>query len=538
MRKKKESLGQKISGQKPETRKCWNCGRPRHLKKDCPAANAKCNICRKLGHYAKCCRQSGVRGVSTHDTDEEDAFIGAITTEKKGKHQWTAEVIIAGQNIQVHADMQADVSIIPEKTYHKALSRIRLNKPERTLYGADNQKLSRVIGYFKSSVQYREKKVLAEIYVVKGAEKPLLAGDVSKALGIVRKADINAIRSNRMSFDPMKKFQGLFRDLGHVRIPYTIRLTEDSVPYALTTLRRIPLPLLEKIKRKLDSMVEMDVIVRVDEPTEWCSGLVTVPKPNGDIRMCVDYVQLNKYIRREIYPMPVTENILGQLGQTRYFSKLDANSGFWQFDLDEKSQNLTSFITPFGRFKYKRLPFGISAAPEFFQKHVTKIVEGINGVPVNSDDILVYGESTEEHDQRLLKVLQKLLAAGITLNKDKCIFGVTEVKYLGHVINEEGVHIDKDRIDAIASMSSPVNVSEVRSLMGTINYMARFIPHLAAKVKPLNDLLSLQSHFRWGEDQEQAFNLIKKELTRSPALAFFSPDKETVIAADASSYGV
>ncbi|KMQ90706.1 hypothetical protein RF55_9507 [Lasius niger] len=121
----------------------------------------------------------------------------------------------------------------------------------------------------------------------------------------------------------------------------------------------------------------LGVIEPIEEPTEWCSGLVLSPKPNGIIRMCVDYIRLNKYVLREIHPIPNTENVLGQIGEAKYFSKMDANHGFWQCELDQESQLLTTFITPFGRYKYKRLPFGINAAPEFFQKRMQQILQGL-----------------------------------------------------------------------------------------------------------------------------------------------------------------
>ena len=199
---------------------------------------------------------------------------------------------------------------------------------------------------------------------------------------------------------------------------------------------------------------------------------------------------------------------------------------------------MTTFITPFGRYMYKRLPFGISAAPEFFQKKVSQILEDLDGVIGNIDDILIYGETIEEHDRRLLKVLKRLSGAGISLKLNKCIFGTTRMKFLGHMIDQEGIHIDDERIVAVKHMKAPENVSELRSLLGSVNYLARFIPHLSTTAQPLNDLLSPQNTFQWGPQQRQTFEQIKGELIRSPTLAWFDPNRETVISADALSYDV
>lgn len=203
--------------------------------------------------------------------------------------------------------------------------------------------------------------------------------------------------------------------------------------------------------------------------------------------------------------------------------------------MDEESQLLTTFITPFGRFKYKKLPFGISAAPEVFQKRMSQILDGIEGVLINVDDILVHGRTIKEHDERLHQVLKRLIKAKVTLNKDKCVFGTTRVKFLGHIIDSEGIHIE--RIVAIKGMGAPQNISELRNFMGSINYLSKFIPQLAKKAKPLNDLLSPKNAFIWGLAQEQTFQKLKNALSSTPILAWFHSARETVISADASAYG-
>lgn len=232
----------------------------------------------------------------------------------------------------------------------------------------------------------------------------LLDGSTCEKLVIVKRInEVNIKEDPKSSFDPKMLYPEVFNGLGNVKIPYKIRLKEDAAPYALTTPRRIPLPLLDEIKSNLEEMRKMNVMERVDESTDWCSGLVLVPKSGRKIRMCVDYVHLNKYIRRENHPMPITDIVLGQLGEGKYFPKMDANHGFWQCILDEESQLLTTFITPFGRFKYKKLPFRISAAPEVFQKRMSQILDGIEGVLINVDDILVHGRTIKEHDEDCIK---------------------------------------------------------------------------------------------------------------------------------------
>ncbi|UYV81475.1 K02A2.6-like, partial [Cordylochernes scorpioides] len=248
-------------------------------------------------------------------------------------------------------------------------------------------------------------------------------------------------------------------------------------------------------QEQLEEMTRLGVIESVEEPTEWCAGMVAVSKPGGKIRICVDLTKLNQYIRRENYPLPATEHILGQLGNTCYFSKLDANSGFWQFGLAKESQKLTTFITPFGRFFFKRIPFGKTSAPEIFQRKMTQLLGKIEGVVCFMDDIVVYGSSLEEHNERVRQVLKKIQEEGMTLNPEKCQFGVKTVKFLGHTLSSEGLFIDEEKLDAITKMEAPRSTKELKSFLGMVNYLGKFIPNLADKLQPLNSLLSTKNEY-------------------------------------------
>ena len=169
--------------------------------------------------------------------------------------------------------------------------------------------------------------------------------------------------------------------------------------------QRIPIPLLPKVKQELERITKLGVITEVTQPTNWCAGMVIVPKPNGQVRICVDLTKLNANVCRERHILPSVETLLGQLSRAKHFSKLDANSGFWQIEMDPESSKLTTFITPFRRFKFNRLPFGITSAPEHFQR-MNQILAGMDGVVCLIDDILVYGTIQAEHDQRLIKSIE------------------------------------------------------------------------------------------------------------------------------------
>ena len=169
-----------------------------------------------------------------------------------------------------------------------------------------------------------------------------------------------------------------------------------------------------------------------------------MPKANSRVTICVDLTKLNESVKRERHPLPAVDQTLAQLAEAKVFSKLDANSGFWQTPLSPESALLTTFITPFGRFHFRRLPFGISSAPEHFQRRMTEALSGLPGTVCLMDDILVHGTTREEHDDRLRQVLQRLSDIGLTLNSEKCTFTQPSVEYLGHVIDGRGITADPD----------------------------------------------------------------------------------------------
>ena len=198
--------------------------------------------------------------------------------------------------------------------------------------------------------------------------------------------------------DIVKQYLMLFQGLGKLEGEHIIHLKEGATPFCLTTPRRVPLPLMKKVEEKIKRMEQLDVIEPIEEPTEWCSPIVVVPQANGRVRICVDLTWLNNAVHREVYQTPTVEETLGGLTERSVFSKLDANSGFHQIVLNPESARLTTFIMPFGHYMFERLPFGISSAPEYFQKRMDKELSGIEGVKCRMDDILVIRRDQAEHD--------------------------------------------------------------------------------------------------------------------------------------------
>jgi hypothetical protein len=185
------------------------------------------------------------------------------------------------------------------------------------------------------------------------------------------------------------------------------------------------------LQKEIDRLLKLGVIVPAEEHTSWVAPIVVVPKGNN-IRLCCDYTRLNKSVLRPHFPIPKVESTLGMLKDSKFFSKLDARSGFYQIKLDKESQRFTTFITPFGRYMFTRLPFGISCAPEFFSQKFRVILSNIKeGVVIHIDNIRVHATTRKNHHEILKKILKRIHDAGMTLNRGKCVIGVKEVKYFG-----------------------------------------------------------------------------------------------------------
>ena len=423
-----------------------------------------------------------------------------------------------------------NLSLTPKAVFDKVSSKrsLQLQPTDKILLGPGKYRLN-CLGKFNAKITSKNKSMIEEIYVVKDLSKPLLGKSACMSLNLLAKiSEVEHSNSKESEYKQqiISQYHKLFEGLGELEGEYEMKLKELPEPYALNVPRKVPFPLLDKTKQEIDRMLKNGVISKVEQPTEWCAPMVVTPKPNGDVRICVDLTKLNKSILREAYPLPTVEYTLGKLSGSKVFSKIDANSAFWQRKLSESSRLLTTFITPWGRFCFNRLPYGISTGSEQFQRCMNNILEGLEGVECEIDDLLVHGKSQNQHDLRLHAVLKRLEESNLTLNKSKCLFSVPSVRALGHVISAEGISPDPHKVKAIINIPQPKNVADVRSFMGMVNQFNKFTSNLATKSKPLRDLLCKDSVWYWGKSQNEAFNELKKCLTSAPILALYDPKKD------------
>jgi hypothetical protein len=290
----------------------------------------------------------------------------------------------------------------------------------------------------------------------------------------------------------------LFQDKpGLMKGEHHILVQENAVPVSQPP-RKVPFSVRDKLKEELDRLEGLKLIEPVVIPTPWTHQIAIVAKKNGSLRLCLDPRELNKVILKERFHLPTADEIFNRMQGAKYFSFLDATQGFHHVKLSEQSSLLTTFHTPFGRYKWIRMPYGLTSASEVFHRKMVECLIDLAGVEVFIDDIAVWGKILQEHDERLEKVLDRCRAEGIHLNKSKCHFRVREAKYLGHVLSADGLKIDPDKIQAVQEMPRPNSKEEVHRLLGMVTYLSKFISNCSAKTEPLRRLLKNDQEFVWG----------------------------------------
>lgn len=374
-----------------------------------------------------------------------------------------------------------------------------------------------------------------EFFIVNSNTSAILGLIASQKLNLIKR--IESVYIQNEYTEVINKYQDVFSGIGCISQKCSISLEANAKP-VVNPIRRVAFPLLEPLKQSLEELKREKIIEKVEGPSDWVNALVLVRKPNGKLRICLDPKDLNNVIKREYCRIPTFEEVSSKLAGATIFSTLDATSGFYQIPLDDESSKLCTFGTPYGRYKFLRLPYGIKCAPEIFQERFKSIFDKIEGSDIYIDDLIIWGRNKQEHDLRLKKVLDTARENNVKFNLNKCKFGQKEIKYMGHIINNKGISPDNSKIKAISEMPCPKNKQDIQRLLGMLTYVSRFIKNFSDKTEPLRSLLKKENEFIWDEDKEKAFVDLKETLTTNPVLQFFDINKQSVISVDSSKSGV
>ena len=320
-------------------------------------------------------------------------------------------------------------------------------------------------------------------------------------------------------------------------VQHRIQVYPGSTPVKLPN-RRMPMNFKTELQEKLDKFLEHELIEPCHSP--YSAPAMLVPKKNGKLRLVIDYRQLNKQTIKSCWPIPSIEEIFDTLEGSCYFSTIDMSWGFYQLPMEEASQDYTAFSTPFGSFKWLRMPMGLTGSPNTFQSLMEKVLVGLTWkftIPY-LDDCIIFSRTIEEHLERQREVFQRFKDANLKINPTKCEFFRQKVPFLGHIVSREGIQADPEKTSTVNRYPVPKNATEVKSFLGLCSYYRRYVQDFAKIARPLHQLTEKSKDFLWNSEAQEAFEVLKARLTSAPILAFPSMREPFILYTDASQYAM
>ena len=577
--KTKRTENERSRRERKTIRSCRYCGGS-HRRGDCPAYGQTCKKCGRRNHFSQVClqRNSSQRDASanivTQQLSDDDSGDSIMTLDLSPE---PAEEVLVVQSKQLKSKIHATMKIkggsetIFQVDTGATCNVIRSGELRGTKYENNVTATNQVLKMYNSSplkpagkcrVQLtnprNSQKYKVDFVVVedKDANINLLGSRAAQQMNLIRVNHENMLPGENevhvvqtpseigLSEEEIRtKYADVFQGLGELGEPLHLEVDEMITPVQIPP-RRIPEALKVPLKDHLAELEQQGVIEKVTQATEWVSAIVVNKKSNGKIRLCLDPQPLNKALKRCHYPIPTIEEVLPDLSNAKVFTKLDCKNGYWQVKLDQDSSILTTFNTPFGRYKWTRMPFGISPAGEIFQRRLDQAIEGLGGVRTVADDLLIIGngesvvDAVKDHDTKLEALLTRCRERGIKLNETKIALKQTSMPYIGHLLTAHGVKADPSKVDAITNLTKPTDVQGVRRILGMTNYLAKFLPKLSDVSAPLRELTRKDHDFYWSDIHDQAFDDIKELVSSPPLLKYYEPSKPLVLQCDASEKGL
>jgi len=533
-----------------KSKNCFRCGRDDHLANDekCRAKDAECRKCKRVGHYAKCCRSSNsgkdnnkeedhqvkVVEQTSQDTDEYNhEYINYAC--KDGGIDFTIDVEINGKQVDMIIDTGCARTLVPKQWFKENINcPIRHSTAKFTAFGGGELKC---LGTFDAKLGCKGQEIVEPVFVIDVDGPALLGRSAILALNLIKVHAVGEGPANERGCI-LKEYADVFKEeLGEFKdYEYDIKINNE-VPPKVQRQRPVPAPLESKLKEEIERMIKEDVIEEASGAS-WVSPVHIVYKGDGEIRICIDLREANKAVIRERFPIPRIQDLLRQLSGAKMFSTLDLRKAYWQIRLSEESREITSFMAAGKVYQFKRLPFGLASAPEAYQRVMSIVCEGLTGVLNYFDDVVVYGSTPEEHWHNLRAMLDTLRAYGLRLNAKKCVMGVSELKFLGHIISVDGIRPDPEKVRAIVEAPVPEDQAQLRSFLGSITYLTQYVPHLATIIAPLRKLTQKGITWKWTTAETLAYDQIKKLLVQAPCLAHYSMNADAKLVVDASPWGL
>ncbi len=461
----KETIKEEVNKvTKKQSGSCYNCGKAWPHSGECPAKGKVCRKCNKNNHFERVCKSKNNTSEQKKDQeaneknknrvnqvnerkDDQLEEVNGINSDKNDniftidhvretKRFPECEFLINGARVKLKIDTHASINIIDERDFEKLKMNTKLQPYTGKAFAYGVAEPIKTLGKFDALLEVGTKKLKAEFIVTRGRFGSLLGYPTSAELGVDPVLQIvNTVDEPYPNFveSYTSKYPEVFSGkIGKLKdFELELHIDRNVKPIQMKP-RNIPFHYREKVDNIIKEKLDADIIEEVvNEPTSWLLELVIVPKPNGDIRVCLDTRPVNKAILREKYQMPNPEEIIQLVNGWKYFTIIDLNSAFEHIVLHQNSRYIATFRTHNGIYRYKRLFFGISSAPEIFHSTIKKLLQHIKNQTNASDDIIMGGATPEEHDLAVNQVLSCLRDNGLTANATKCKFFKSEIKFFG-----------------------------------------------------------------------------------------------------------
>lgn len=474
----------------------------------------------------------------------EVKFLGSVTINALSKydnndHKWIerVEIVDTKRIVNFKIDSGAECNAISQNDI-KGLEKDIFN--DNTKLDSYNESEIETIGSIFLNVKIREEIYNLKFHVTKKSYVPILGLPDIENIGLaIRPNKVNNINEVTINKDNLfKNYANVFEGIGEIpNYEYEFSLKSNYVP-KIDHPRGIPFKIRDQFLEELNKMEQTGIIRKVNEPTDFVSQVVIIKKPDNSLRICLDPQNLNECLKREHFKMPTFAEISSNMKNAKIFSTFDCKKTFYQVKLKHSSSLCTTFITPFGRFCFNRMPYGIKTATEIYHKKFKEIFSDIPNVEIYVDELIIWSENEDEHYKILNLVLERAKQNNIKFNREKCHIAVRTLSFLGHTFDKDGIKINSEKVEAIKKMSVPKDKKMLQRFLGMVTYVSKFIPNLSDLTLPLRMLVKKDAQFKWFKEQDTAYYKIIEIITKNTILSYYDPHIECVVSVDASCSGV
>ncbi|XP_062713612.1 uncharacterized protein K02A2.6-like [Aedes albopictus] len=553
----------KVTATKKMEKQCRYCGGdhvPEKMK--CPAFGKKCLECGRKNHFKIVCWRKNKKkqakryvrrvvdssGESDDSDTEECEFVDIAKIDDckdAGKIMVQLKVVVGQKKttpFEIQVDTGARVNVVCQRDLERLMPGHSLSHTKIKLR-CYSGKIITPMGQIDLLIKLKNGTKQLTFIVVKKDRPPLLSSQSAMDLGIIQVHDMYSLSTLQQECDKiLSKYKDVFEGDGKFDGKFKIEI-DNSITAVQQKPRRIPLAYLPELKAKIEELEKKEIVEPVNRHMDWLCNLVLVKK-GSKLRLCLDPTELNRAVKRANHQIPTIEEMLPDFAKAKVFTVLDAKNGFWHLELDEPSADLTAFWTPMGVYRWKRMPFGISLAPEVYQKAQQQVIAGLRGVRCIADYVIVFGcgdtieEAMLDHNRNLEAAMQRFRERRLKLNRSKARVALSSVPFFGHILTDKGVKPDPSKISAVLNIPEPSDKKQLMTFLGLITYLGRFMPMLADVSAPLRRLTREDVDFEWDKEAADAFAQIKRLVTQTPILRYYDPSEPLTIQCDASQLGV